>query len=305
VPLSLAVARPLEPAALARALAVLTKIRIASLSTLSAATGYAVFARGLGWGVLSACGGTLLLSAGASVLNEWQEREADGRMERTRARPLPAGLLAPAAALVLSALLISSGFALLLAAHGIATSLLGLLAVAWYNGIYTPLKRVTALAVVPGAFIGALPPAIGWTAAGGSPSDPRILCLSFFFFVWQIPHFWLLLLLFGRDYERGGFPTLTALLSRRRLARLTFVWMITTAASSLLLPLYGLTSSPPVVLGLAASALFLGGLGAYVLRGGGETRSLWRAFHGINAYALAVMLLLAVDPYLARWAWWS
>jgi protoheme IX farnesyltransferase len=283
-----------------RALAVLTKARIAGLSSLSAATGYAVFARGLGWGALPACGGTLLLSAGASALNEWQERGTDARMERTRARPLPAGAVRPAAALVLAALLAGAGFAVLLTACGLATSLLGLLAVAWYNGVYTPLKRVTALAVVPGALIGAIPPAIGWTAAGGSLADPRLLCLAFFFFVWQLPHFWLLLLLYGRDYENAGFPTLTALLPPRGLARLTFAWMVTTAASSLLLPLFGLVSSAPVALGLVVTAVLLLGLGVHVLRGGGEPRSIRLAFHGINAYALLAMLMLVADPYLAR-----
>ncbi len=288
-----------------RSVAVLTKVRIAGLSTLSTATGYAVFARGLGWGVLPACGGTLLLSAGASVLNEWQEREADSRMERTRGRPLPAGAMRPAAALVLAALLACSGFAVLLSASGLTTSLLGLLAFAWYNGVYTPLKRVTALAVIPGALIGAIPPAIGWTAAGGRLADPRVLCLAFFFFVWQVPHFWLLLLLHGRDYERAGFPTLTSLLSPRGLARLTFIWMMTTAASSLLLPLYGLTSSPLVALGLVAAALFLGWHGVRVARGGGDPRSFRAAFHGVNAFALLVMLQLVADPYLAKMiAWW-
>jgi heme o synthase len=287
---------------LGRALAVLTKVRIASLSALSTATGYAVFARGLDRGAIPACLGALLLSAGASVLNEWQERDVDARMARTRGRPLPAGAMSPAAALVLAALLACSGFAVLLAASRPASTLLGLLAVGWYNGVYTPLKRVTALAVVPGALIGAIPPAIGWTAAGGSVADPRILCLAFFFFVWQLPHFWLLLQLHAADYERAGFPTLTALLSPRGVARLTLVWMMTTAASSLLLPLYGVVSSALASRGLAVAAILLGGLAVHAFRSGSEPRSIRRAFHGINAYALLVMMLLAADAYLARLA---
>jgi hypothetical protein len=82
--------------------------------------------------------------------------------------------------------------------------------VLWYNGVYTFLKRKSPFAAIPGAVIGAIPPAIGWICGKGALSfDPQILALSFFFFIWQVPHFWLLLLNFGRDYEKAGFPSLT------------------------------------------------------------------------------------------------
>ena len=67
-------------------------------------------------------------------------------------------------------------------------------ALIWYNGIYTPLKRKTAFAVVPGSVIGAIPPMVGYVAAGGSALDPQILAFAFFMFMWQIPHFWLLIM---------------------------------------------------------------------------------------------------------------
>ncbi len=287
------------PAVLLRSVATLTRIRIAALSTLSTATGYVAFAREPRWGMAAACGGVLLLSSGASALNQWQERKLDARMERTRERPLPAGILSPPVALSLAPILVVAGGGLLLEAHGFTALLLGLFAIGWYNGVYTQLKRVTALAAVPGALIGAVPPAIGWIAGGGSLLDARLACLVFFFFIWQVPHFWLLLLLHGREYERAGLPALTALVRVDQLARMTLVWMLTSAATALLFPGFGLVSSPLSALGLLAGATYLGWHAVAIARRGG-INAYRAAFYGVNAYALIVMSCLAFDPCLAR-----
>ena len=79
---------------------------------------------------------------------------------------------------------------------------LGFLTVIWYNIVYTYLKRISSLAVIPGSLIGALPPLVGWASSGSSIFSPRPLGIALFFFIWQIPHFWLLLLNFGGDYEK-------------------------------------------------------------------------------------------------------
>ena len=114
------------------------------------------------------------------------------------------------------------GFLVLLLGANLTAALLGMLAVGWYNGIYTPLKRITAFAVVPGAIVGALPPAIGWVAGGQSLGDMRLLALGFFFFMWQIPHFWILTVRCGSDYQAARIPSLTAIFSSAQLARITF-----------------------------------------------------------------------------------
>ena len=284
----------------ARAIVQLTKLPIASVSTLTAATGFLCFDRQVRWGLAWACAGTLLLAAGACALNEWQERGLDARMERTRKRPIPSGKVKPWEAVVLSALLALGGAALLLAACGPVPAGLGALAVLWYNGLYTPLKRVTAFAVIPGAVIGALPPAIGWTAAGGSAGDPRLFALAFFFFVWQVPHFWLLLLKHGEDYERAGFPSITRLFMRPQLARLTCVWMLCTAAASLLLWLYGLLTSAWAPWALLTAGLVLAGFAFDLLRSSGDDRSVRWGFLGINLYACLVMAVLACDALATR-----
>lgn len=279
-------------------LADLTKFRIAALSTLSAATGYVVFCRALNTGMLTASLGVLLLAMGACAMNQFQDRELDARMERTRRRPIPAGTLTTAAALAIAVLLIIGGCLILWLAHNPAAALLGLSAVGCYNVGYTYLKRVSAFAAIPGALTGALPPAIGWTAAGGSPIDLHILALCFFFFIWQVPHFWLLLFAHGADYEKAGLPSLTNLFSVRQLASLTFIWMLTAFASSLLLSIYRLTISPWVNIGLLACGLWLAWKASGLVRRGREPAHFPAAFRSINLYALTVMALLVLDAML-------
>jgi len=235
---------------------------------------------------------------GASALNQYQDRDIDARMERTRLRPIPAGALSTAAVCAIAVLLVGAGFSLLWQLHNLTAALLGLFAVVWYNGIYTYLKRIWAFAVVPGALIGALPPVIGWAARGGKPMDPQVLALAFFFFIWQVPHFWLLLFKFGEDYEKAGLPSLTRVFSARQLASLTFIWLLATSASSLLLPIYLLTSSPWVSLGLLTSGCWLAWEASGLMRGYPRTRSILPVFRSINLYALLVMALLVADAIL-------
>lgn len=286
-----------RPMTTLRILAALTKLPISITSTLSAATGYVLFSRRLEAGMLTSGAGVLLAAMGACAWNQLQDRRIDALMERTRRRPIPAGLVSVRTAFLIGALLVGSGASLLWFLHGAPAGLLTLAAAAWYNGVYTYLKRVWAFAVVPGALIGALPPAIGWAAAGGSPLDPRIWALSFFFFIWQVPHFWLLLQVVGSEYSRAGLPSLPRLLGIRRLARLVFVWIWVTSVSSLLLPAYGLTTTVWAAAGLLVTAVWLGLEGTKLLR---DCECPFLAtFRSINLYALCVMSLLVFDAILS------
>ena len=276
----------------------LTKFRIVALSTLSAATGYLACGRILDYGLVTSSLGVLLLAMGACALNQVQDREFDARMSRTRHRPIPRGAITPAAAFAIAWVLVAAGFLLLWLAHSPGAALIGLFAAAWYNGVYTYLKRVWAFAVVPGALIGALPPAVGWTAAGGSPFDPRLLALAFFFFIWQVPHFWLLLFSFGKDYEQAGLPTPTRQFSARQFANLTFIWMLAAFASSLLLPLYGLMYSPWTGLGLLVCGIWFTRESGKLMRRNLSPGVFRSAFRSINLFALCVMALLILDALL-------
>ena len=272
----------------------LTKFRISAVSTLSAATGYAACRHGLDRRLATLLAGTLLMAMAASTLNEVQEWRIDARMERTRHRPIPSGAVAPASAAGFALALGAGGFALLLAAHGWPTALLGLLALGWYNGLYTPLKRISAFAVVPGSVIGALPPAMGWAAAGGSLGDPAALALCFFFFIWQVPHFWLLALLHRKSYEEASLPTLHRHFSATQILRLIFTWTCATAAACALLPAFATTRGPGAMLLLGAAGLWLVVRFAALLKAGSQPRAVRRAFMDINGYLLFVMLVVVL-----------
>jgi heme o synthase len=238
---------------------------------------------------------------GASAVNECQERLFDARMARTQARPLPRGVIGFRAALAIAGGLAVSGFLVLLLAHGLVPALLGGLALAWYNAFYTPLKRVSAFAVVPGALIGALPPAIGWTAAGGHLEDPAVLALAFVFFVWQVPHFWMLVAMHEEGYEAAGFPTIVKLLGRRSLARLSFTWMCSTAAACALLPMFRAIVTVPALVMLAAAGCWLVGGGVPLLRPDPDAAVFRRIFVRLNVFALVITVALILDPFVAGW----
>ncbi|MBI4913928.1 MAG: protoheme IX farnesyltransferase [Acidobacteria bacterium] len=276
----------------------LTKFRISVASTFTATAGYVAFRRGVDLGLATTLAGILLLAMASCALNEVQERHLDAQMERTRNRPLPRGVFQPGSAVVLAVLLALAGFMILWAAHNLGSALLGALAMGWYNAFYTPLKRVSAFAVVPGALIGALPPAIGWTAAGGSLAYPAVLALAFVYFIWQVPHFWLLVGLHGRGYEAAGFPTLLRLLGPERLARLTFTWICGTAATCALLPLFGVLTGLPARLLLLGAAGWLVLSAAALLKGPVQEGLLRRAFMNINIFALLLTAAVVLDPFL-------
>jgi heme o synthase len=280
---------------LLRIFARLTKISLAITSTLSAATGYVICLGTVDTGFTTSALGIFLVAMGSCALNQFQDRNIDAQMQRTRRRPIPAGELKPATALGIAAFLVASGLLLLAIYHGMLVAITALLAVFLYNGFYTYLKRVWAFAAVPGALIGALPPMIGWIAAGGDISDPRIVALAFFFFIWQVPHFWLLLSIYDKDYESVGFPSMMRVFSRRQFADLTFIWLLTAAASTLLLPLYGVISSPWICLALIVCCLWLAGKGIVILRKNLAPPSLWPIFRSINLYAVCVMAFLIAD----------
>lgn len=277
------------------------KIRVTWAVSLSSATGYLLAAHRFDARFWLPVGGTFLLAAGASALNQWQEARIDARMPRTQNRPLPSGRIKPATALFFAGLLILLGLYVLACVPGQTLLVVGLgaLAVFWYNGVYTYLKRVTAFAVVPGSLIGALPPVIGYTAGGGAVDDPVIVLVAALFFICQIPHFWLLLLVLGDQYAVAGLPSLTRLLSRRQLVRVSFMWVLATAAAGLMLPALSRGAvAVPWSLALVAASVWLLFQALELLRTPPEherPRHYRRAFLRINAYMLVVMITLMLN----------
>ena len=154
--------------------------------------------------------GTTLLSGGAAVLNEFLEREADGRMRRTCSRPLPSGRLSESDAVIAGSILIVVGSFYLALLTNLLAAFLGCVTLAVYLLVYTPLKMKTPICTTIGAIPGAIPPLIGWAAAKGS-LDFHALLLFAILFAWQFPHFLAISWLYKEDYKRAGFAMLSSI----------------------------------------------------------------------------------------------
>ncbi len=183
----------------------LTKPRITWLILLSTGIGYYFGLRGglsLS-GLLHTILGTGLIASGTAALNQWYEHDEDGRMKRTRARPIPSGRISPRGALVFGAALAAAGFAELALLVNPLSGFLGLGTLLAYLFLYTPMKRRSWLSTTIGAFPGAMPPLIGYAAAHGSlTADAWVLYAILF--LWQFPHFYAIAWMYRDDYARAG-----------------------------------------------------------------------------------------------------
>lgn len=276
----------------------LTKYKITSFVTVTTAFGYIAAVGHLDTDIIFVLMGVLFLAFGSAALNHYQEKDFDVKMDRTKSRPIPSGRILSSTVLIISILLVAIGSIILLTFTNLLALALGLLNLIWYNFIYTYLKRKTPFAIVPGSLVGAIPPAIGWVAAGGSLADPQILVISFFFFIWQIPHFWLLLLVLDKDYKQAGFPTLTEVFDRTQLSRITFVWIAATAVTGLMIPLFGVVNENWINIALFLSGLLLTWK-AFGLLGAREDFTVFNHnFRYINYFALFVVFVISIDKLI-------
>jgi protoheme IX farnesyltransferase len=243
--------------------------------------------------------GVLLLSGGASALNQVQERERDALMGRTLGRPLPSGRLSYAQGLIFSLVSVVAGAAILFLGVGGIAGVLGLIAAAFYNGVYTPwLKPSSPFAAVPGAIPGSIPPVIGWVAGGGRLTEAGAIILFGVLFLWQMPHFWALALRYRSDYAAGGFPMVSETVGIEGTARLILLYSFGLTAWSLAAPTFGVGG--PATLGAAAA---LGGrliwLATKFARRPEDQRGWLSLFLFSNLYLLLLFVVM-VGERLAR-----
>jgi len=273
----------------------ITKLRITIFVTITTMFGFIAATNSINFNLVLPAIGILLLACGSASLNHYQERNSDGLMDRTKNRPIPSGKISAKSVLNISFSLILLGSSLLFIGSGILALLLGLLNLIWYNGVYTPLKKKTPLAIIPGSLVGAIPPAVGWVAGGGNLFDPQIILISFFFFIWQIPHFWLLLMVLDKDYQKAGFPTLTQIFSHQQLGRITFIWIIATGVTGLLLPLFQISNNQIINYSLFYAAIWLAFKSINLLQQTQEAATFRFAFRSINYFALFVVFAVSID----------
>lgn len=273
----------------------LTKARLVAMVLVTTIVGFMLASRGaIDWLLLAlTVTGTALTAASAMALNQLLEIERDGRMERTRRRPLPTRRLSPHSALLLAGTTGISGTAvLLLAVHPLAAILAGL-NVLLYAFVYTPLKARTTLNTLVGAVTGGIPPMIGWAAATGSLSLGAWL-LGAILLVWQLPHFLALAWLHREDYRRGGFIMLPAI---DPLGRLTAVVVVLSTLAlvplTLMAVLAGLGGAPYMIGALLLGFAFIAlGFGLLAQRTDLAAR---RLFLASLVYLPLLLTLLVID----------
>lgn len=186
----------------------LTKPRIAFMLVLTAAAGFYLGSGqfDLSLFVVSMLGITFL-AFGTATLNQFVERESDRLMKRTASRPLPSGRLTAREALIFGIILCILAELILFSFVNFLTGILGILVILGYVLLYTPLKKVTTFSTVIGAFPGAMPPLMGWTAAANEISIHAWILFSIIFF-WQFPHFLAIAWMYRDEYEKAGIKML-------------------------------------------------------------------------------------------------
>lgn len=186
----------------------LTKARVTSLIIMTAACGFFFGARlaaipVLGWTLVHALIGIGMVSSGTAALNEVMECDVDARMRRTARRPIPAGRMSRLHAGIVGVLLAVGGSIYLVVFTNWLTGLLTFLTSVVYLAAYTPLKKVSPICTFVGAFPGAMPGVLGWTAARGR-LDWGTLALFTILFLWQFPHFFAIAWMYREDYAKGA-----------------------------------------------------------------------------------------------------
>jgi heme o synthase len=214
------------------------------------------------WRMLHTIAGTALIASGTAALNQWYEREADCKMRRTAARPLPSGRLTAPRALAFGIALSVAGFLELWLGVNLVSASIGLFTLATYLFIYTPMKQRTWWSTTVGAVPGAMPPMIGYAAAAGALT-PEAWVLFAILFIWQFPHFYAIAWMYREDYARAGICMLPVVEPDGR-------------STSRQIVLYGLALIPvslmPAITGMSG---YVYGIGALVL-------GLWFLYSGVR-----------------------
>lgn len=284
-------ASPLE---YAKDLVLLSKPRLSGLVVLTTAGGLGLAPGHIGpaRAILTVVATAAVVGA-ANALNNYLEREIDGRMRRTRDRPLPAGRVEPFVALALGLMMPAFALPVLALVATPLSALLAFVAIVLYVAVYTPMKQRSTLALFVGAVPGAIPPLIGWTAVTGR-LDAGGIALFVLLFAWQLPHFLAISIYLAEDYARGGLRVF-ALVHGERATR---AWIAATTAvllpvSLALVPLGLAGPGYAAIAGLAGAAL-----AAYALWGLGKEGGRWarNLFLSTLAHLTALFVALLLLP---------
>lgn len=237
-----------------------------------------------------------LTAAGSSALNQYIDRDLDGRMGRTQQRPLPSGRISPSRALVFGAGLILCGIASLAVFVNLLSAALAAVGAVYYVAVYSILlKKATPQNIVIGGGAGAIPPLVGWAAATGSLSMSALLLFALVFF-WTPPHFWALALTRTQEYSAAGIPMLPAVYGEEATRRVILLYTIQLVALTLLLPGLGMMRGFFLASATVLGALFLWRAWG-LFRAGGRRRA-WALYRYSSLYLALIFAGMVVDVLL-------
>jgi len=286
---------------LLRDYAELTKLRVTTLIVMTAWCGYFFGAHKSGaswisWGLLHSLLGIGLVSSGTAALNEVMEYDVDAHMRRTALRPIPAGRMSLLHATLVGVIAAVGGSIYLAVFTNPLTGFLTFLTAVVYLAAYTPLKRISPICTFVGAFPGAMPGVLGWTAARGR-LEWGTLVLFAILFVWQFPHFFSIAWLYREDYAKGGVRMLPVVESDgRSTARRILVYSVALIPISLLPTFIGMAGrvylAGAIALGFAL--LYFGMRLAFLDQPLATAPSKMRARHVLQATVIYLPLLFSL-----------
>ena len=276
-----------------------SKLKIMIPVSLTGFTGYFAFNPHFSSGVFILSFGVLMMAIAASALNQIQEVELDQKMTRTCQRPLPSERITINQALLFFLFNLIIGALAIYYAGNLKALIIGFLTLIWYNGVYTYSKRMTAFAVVPGALTGALPPLIGWVAAGGGVWEKPIVFIQFLIFIGQIPHFWLLILKYGEEYKHAGLPSLTDIFNGIQIKWLTFSWVAASVVAALFLCYFEIIKNPVIIVILIVISGYIIWQFLDLLKNQADNMNYKRYSIFLDSYFLLVLLLLISDKIIS------
>ncbi|MGA8620578.1 MAG: heme o synthase [Candidatus Sulfotelmatobacter sp.] len=286
---------------LLRDYAELMKLRVTTLIVMTAWCGYYFGAQragvsSLSWGLWHALLGIGLVSSGTAALNEVMEYKVDGRMRRTAQRPLPAGRMSLGHATTIGLLATVGGSIYLAISINLLTGLLTFLTSVVYLAAYTPLKRISPICTFVGAFPGAMPGVLGWTAARGH-LEWGTLILFAILFIWQFPHFFSIAWLYREDYASGGIRMLPVVEEDgRSTVRRIVAYSLILIPVSVLPSIFGMAGKIYLVgaLALGVALFYFGARLAFLKMPPSSARSKMLARHVLQATVIYLPLLFAL-----------
>jgi len=277
----------------------LAKPRIATLVLVTVGVAYSAASWGQPhpWVLFNVLIGTALVAASASALNQYLERRQDALMSRTADRPVAAGRLAGVETMLVASAWLLVGCVYLTVSVGLRPATFGFLTWLLYVGVYTPLKQWTPLNTAVGAFAGAMPIFIGWTA-GGARLDLRAGGLFLILFLWQFPHFMAIAWLYRKQYEAAGMKMLTVVDASGRWAGVQAVLAALVLVPSSLIPVLNVPGLGGVVYAVAVAVLGAAQLACAVSFGWHrDERSARRLLRASLVYLPSLLLLLTLVPW--------